>query len=477
MFLKSFLKSFLTNKRDRVIKKVKKVKKVKKKGEMDSQRQIHLERARHIFTNRRFLLQTDAEKENTYRILLEKGFDRDDCIALLQELGLTVPAWLAQVPISSCGFREWNRVFEQPETCKRMSRPMHQAILRILDKVSVNSNRDGDDLIYYHSHIGDAVKNLGSGENYDYLTPEFKALGYDDKITVLKEHGLREPDGINFKQWLLQQWGKNTMRYAKITNSHLMYIQSDFWYCAYPSMFAEAMCSSGLFTGYNHYPGSGFHFYGDKMDLFCVGSADIELEVRNLIRRTSSGSVSGSKLKVQFLQAEQCEWWNMTDEFLLSFYSAAPQTSDLSRGTKIRQWMFYPASVWPNVNLPILKHRGTVRSISGSAVHFANVATIGELNTYTRDLHTGNYIFMPDEDKYISVSARAVKLPLAFILGKNGNKIGDNKEELTIYSKIHVSQNPTDSYILHQDMIFAGTISNPVLIVGGQEITIPAFLL
>lgn len=448
---------------------------------MDSQRQIHLERARHIFTNRKFLLQTDAEKDEIYRILLEKGFDRDDCISLLQELGLTIPSWLAQVPTPSCGFSEWNKVFEQPETCKRMSRPMHQAILRILDKVSVNSNRDGNDLIYYHSHIGDAVKNLGSGENYDYLTPEFKALSYDDKITTLKEYGLREPGGINYRQWPLQQWGKNTMRYATLTNSHLLYVQSDFWYCAYPSMFAEAMCSSGLFTGYNHYPGSGFHFYGDKMDLFCVGSADIELEVRNLIKRTTANNTSNQtpKLKVQFLQAEQCEWWNMTDEFLLSFYSAAPQTSDLSLGSKIKQWMFYPASVWPNINLPVLKHRGTVKSMSGSSVNFANVATIGELNTYTKDLYTSNYTFVVadgDKDKrYISVNVKSVKLPLTFIVGDAMDD--DNGEGILVYSRSALSSNPTASYILHEDIIFAGTISNPMLIVGGQEITVPAFLL
>lgn len=175
--------------------------------------------------------------------------------------------------LTNCGYSDWSRIIEEPESCISLSRELK---LKITEILATQRN-----LIYYYSHPGDAVKNVGRQE-YNYLTPEFKSLSYEGKIEAIKNYGLREPGGINFREWPLQQWGKNIIRYSKLTNKHLLYVQADLWYCAYPLMFAEAMCSS-LFSGHKHYPGSGFHFFGPNIDLFCVGSIEAQIRSNNFL--------------------------------------------------------------------------------------------------------------------------------------------------------------------------------------------------
>lgn len=310
--------------------------------------------------------------------------------------------------------------------CNRLSVYMRLAINQILTR---------QDLIYYASHPGDSVKNTGL-ERYDHLTPEFKALSYDEKIRALKQHGLRESGGIGFKQWPLQQWGKNAMRYAKLANKHLLYIQSDLWYCAYPSMFAEAMYSSGILTSHKYYPGSGFHFFGPSMDLFCVGDWNIELEIRALLPRN-----------VQILHAEQREWLNIEDRLLFELYSSGRSDPD---------WLSYQPEIYPNINKPTRTHNGTIKTISGQNIVFRNAQTIGDLNNaFVNDEFYGRYII-----NKVSVNSTVTNLPLSWIPG-------DATEDLSIYGVRHMSANPTAKYKLNEDVIYAGTLNLPIGIIDG----------
>ena len=337
-------------------------------------------------------------------------------------------------PVSDCGIHDWSQVVSKGE-CNVLTPEMREVILAIF--------RKHKDLVYYHSHKGDAVKNTRAAR-YDYLTPEFKALSYDDKIEALKRHGLRSIDGINFKQWPLQQWGKNIMRYAKLTKKHLFYVQSDLNYCSYPSMFAEAMCSSGMFTGHKYYPRSGWHFFGPQMDLFCTGNWSIEEEVRQLLPR-----------HIELFDAGPDQWWNMTDGFLVDFYRA---------GGVVPDWMLYPASVWHNADLPVKSFSGTLQATGGPPVPFQNVKTTTELEHYSGNTHATIYsIFL--NGVYYRFVVGLKEIPLSRI-------IGDVDGNLQVFARSHMSTNQTDQYDLKQDVIFDGTLKSPRVIIGDETFNV-----
>jgi hypothetical protein len=346
--------------------------------------------------------------------------------------------------VNVCGFTEWNRIMEAPESCNRLSSDMKRTVEDIV--------RDNANLIYYYSHPGDAVKNAGDNRIYDYLTPEFKALSYGEKIDVLKRHGLRNFRGINFKEWPLQQWGKNLMRYAVLANKHILYVQADSWYCAYPSMFAEAMCSSEMFTGHKHYPGSGFHFYGPLIDLFCVGDYSIEREIKHIVSR--------AQRPIQTFKAEEYEWWNMTDQFLLSLYSSMPINNDISL---TKEWMLYPSIIWRNIDAPIKAYNGQIQTLTGMKIPFSNVRTFGDLQPYARQASVDSYSVLIN-GKYIRVDTTITKLPLTYLLGAEFN------DKVEIVGRTHMSQNPTAFYSLQEDVIFDGMLDQP----NGKIINIPA---
>lgn len=320
---------------------------------------------------------------------------------------------------------DWSRKVTDGN-CKRLSNEMRTVILQILKR---------PDLLYFASIFGDAVKNTNA-LHYDHLTPEFKALSYDDKVLAIKQHGLRNSDGIGFRQWPLQQWGKNAIRYAKLTNRHLLYIQSDWNYCAYPSMFAEAMASCGMFTGYKYYPGSGWHFPGEFMDLFCVGDWDIQIEIARLI-----------PARIQMLYGGQKEWQNLSDRLLLELYASGQQDPE---------WMAYPAEVYPRIHQPTRTYNGVIKEINGRNTVFKNAQTVGDLNAafYPNDF-VGRYRVVG-----VGVSSKSVNLPLTWILG-------DMTEDISFFGIHSMSTNPTDGYRINEDVEFDGTLTAPVAIRGG----------
>ncbi len=330
-----------------------------------------------------------------------------------------------QAPPATAINIDWSHKVTEGD-CKRLSNEMRAVILQILKR---------PDLIYFLSTLGDAVKNTNA-LRYDHLTPEFKALSYDEKVIAIKQHGLRNADGIGFRQWPLQQWGKNTMRYAKLTNKHLLYIQSDWNYCAYPSMFAEAMASCGMFTGYKYYPGSGWHFSGEFMDLFCVGDWAIASEIKSLV-----------PARIQMLYGGQREWQNLSDRLLLELYAS---------GKSDPEWMSYPAEVYPRIHQPIRSYNGTVKLINGKNAMFKNALTVADLNRAFRPDHfEGRYI-----RNGVAISSNMVNLPLTWILG-------DITEDISFYGSYNSSTNPTAGYRLNEDVEFDGTLSSPVAIRGG----------
>jgi hypothetical protein len=320
---------------------------------------------------------------------------------------------------------DWSRKVTDGN-CKRLSNEMRAVILQILKR---------PDLIYFLSTLGDAVKNTNA-LRYDHLTPEFKALSYDDKVLAIKNHGLRNSDGIAFRQWPLQQWGKNAMRYAKLTNKHLLYIQSDWNYCAYPSMFAEAIASCGMFTGYKYYPGSGWHFSGEFMDLFCVGDWSIASEIKSLV-----------PARIQIFHGGQREWQNLSDRLLLELYASGQDDPD---------WMAYPAEVYPRIRQPIRTYDGIVKLINGKNVVFKNARTVADLNAaFYPDHFEGRYI-----RNGVAINSNMVNLPLTWVLG-------DTTEDVSFYGSYNASTNPTAGYRLNEDVEFDGTLAAPVAIRGG----------
>lgn len=334
-----------------------------------------------------------------------------------------------------CGIQDWSRMVLN-NGCYRLSNSLKETIQAIVE--------NHKNLIYYRSHLGDAVKNTDN-MRYDYLTAEFKALSYDQKILALKEYGLRNIDGIGYRQWPLQQWGKNIIRYANLTNKHILYVQTDLAYCSYPSMFAEAMCSSGFFDGHKYYAGSGWHFFGPLMDLLCVGEWGIEEEIRNLIPS-----------QVPIFKAGPDQWWNMTDTFLIDVYNYRHNSNEW---WTIPEWMLYPISVWKNKHLPIKAFNGTLKMLTGSRIPFQNARTVADLHHYTRELPISRYIIRIKDDRYV-LSDQIKNVAISHIIGPFDG-------DLEILVPLNFSTNPTDAYDLKENIVFSGTLQAPVIIIDG----------
>jgi len=361
--------------------------------------------------------------------------------------------------ITNCGYTDWNKIVENPNNCRTLSKYMREALVSSL----LNAINNKQDIIFYRSHLGDSVKNDPNfAEKPSFLTDEFKALSYDGKVNFLLGRDLTnyKDNIIIYKQWPLQQWGKNVMKYSQLTNKHLIYVQSDLWHCAWPSTFAEAMCNN-LFIGYDHYPGSGFHFYGRNIDLFCVGDYSIVDEIKNVIVKTV-------KKPLQYFHAEVTDWLNMSNNFLLSLYSSQPYNNGKELSL-VREWMRYPSIVWKNLNagIPVRECSGKMIYLSGPSIPFQNIKTIGELNR-TRIRTTGNDGAVNYIINRLRIPYTIEKLDISLL---NNDK--QQSDDLTIMVQRQMGVNPAGSYNLNPDIIYDGTITDPIVIVDGVNIIVP----
>jgi len=333
-----------------------------------------------------------------------------------------------------CDSMDWLTIREKIQTCNILSNDLKNKINNILKNTS-------KDIVYYISNPGDAVKNSFTPINNDNkLTIEFKRMDYDDKADYLYNAGLRSRDDNNYRQWPLQQWGKNVMKYSKLTDKHLIYVQADYWYCAYPSTFAEALCYN-LFSGYKHYPGSGFHFFGDNIDLFCVGNSSIEYKITNIIKTFPN-------IRYQKFMADEHEWWRMTDEFLLDLYSTQPFNQDVK--LLIPEQMSYPIEYWTSEKKEPKSYSGSIKIGMSISNPFNNVRFVKDLNLLSEKYGFSRYVI-----NRRSISSKALNYPLVYMIDT------DPSISISVYGILSMSSNPTAKYNLQKDLIFSGTVDNP----------------
>lgn len=177
---------------------------------------------------------------------------------------------------------------------------------------------------------GDSIKNnyIG-GDNFSNphstlfkLAKNFKSMGYEEKAEYIRnKQGIDEGD-VDRGKWSRQQWPYNTIRYARDNNYHLIYIQADLAYCAWPSVYAEAMCGD-LYNKSEYLENSAFHFSGENNDLFCVGEYKVAYGLKNMSKRYINVKhvppVNGNY-----------EWLNFSDSFNKSFHENILDKEDIN---------------------------------------------------------------------------------------------------------------------------------------------------
>ena len=171
---------------------------------------------------------------------------------------------------NTCGFNDWLHIHNGPNECV--------TTIELLDKITSLVDhlvKRGKRVIILTSYY-DAVKNVHANKDipieevYDFLTDDFLALGYEAKANIVSRNGSK----YDFRNWSAQQWPYNTIRFANDNNYHLIYIQSDWNYCQFPSVFSQAMCGV-LYDTSEYIKDSAFHFSGRDHDLFCVGDSQM----------------------------------------------------------------------------------------------------------------------------------------------------------------------------------------------------------
>jgi hypothetical protein len=158
----------------------------------------------------------------------------------------------------------------------------------------------------------------------------------------------------------------------------------------------------------------------------------------------------------------------MTNNFLLSIYSSQPYNNGKELSL-VREWMTYPSIVWKNLSagISVRECSGKMNFITGPSIPFQNVRTIGDLNR-TRIRTTGddgpvNYII-----NRIRISYDNEKLDISLLF--NNEQPVDN---LTIMIQRQMGVNPAGNYNLNSDVIYDGTITNPIVIVDGVKTLVP----
>ena len=314
----------------------------------------------------------------------------------------------------------------------------------------------GKKVVVYTSY-GDAVKNFSDDVNvYDVLTGEFQALDYESKADIMKADNVRKVVRDNprdLKMWSRQQWPYNSLKYAQQNNIHVVYIQSDYNYCKYPSLFAEAMCGL-LYTRSQYIADAAFHFSGPDNDLFCVGPYEVADKLKQIATSFDIPIISVSS------DIGDYEWMNMTDEFMNSYYNYRIN----QKGNPL-EWMRYPWNFMSDKLDRVPAERIVeVKSITGIP-ETLNVK-------YVKDLQKSKIARGCSPSTYrLSIKCnvgggREFRGPLQ---GTWSNipidlYMYDMEDPVTIFVSFNLYNSPIPAYVFHENMTFDGTVDRPRLV-------------
>lgn len=230
---------------------------------------------------------------------------------------------------------DWVKINPMWEICTKTKTVGRETLKSIKDEIT-EARRKNQQIIFLFSCY-DAVKNSGLSTTknlsilqeearklYNILPGSWKKYSYEQKAdSIRKFQLLKSEPTLNTKQWSLQQWPHNLIRYCKINEIKLIYVQADHTYCKFPSVFAEAMAD----TLYTHYRSLDYYnhcFKGKNNTLYCLGDVGVAKEIANFLEMQYPGisilDNSATFKKYPTLNPD-INWVIMSDSYLNDVFS------------------------------------------------------------------------------------------------------------------------------------------------------------
>lgn len=226
---------------------------------------------------------------------------------------------------------DWVKINPYWKHCTLIKEASNDLLQSIDDEIKEAIDNDQAVIILFGGY--DAIKNYGLSPTKDLsviqrearklynILPEYwKMYSYEEKANSIRQlQMLRNNDTeLNKKAWSLQQWPHNLIRYCRLNDIKLIYIQADHTYCKFPSVFAEAMANT-LYTHYRVLDGYNHCFKGNNNTLYCVGDSNVALNILQFIELNYSGSniIGNNNIlpdKYPILNPD-INWVNMSDSY------------------------------------------------------------------------------------------------------------------------------------------------------------------
>ena len=176
----------------------------------------------------------------------------------------------------------------------------------------------------------DPARNLSTNQEeirrlYKIFPEYWKRYSYEEKAESIRElQMLDDRPVLNVKEWSLQQWPHNLIRYCMMNNIKLIYIQADHTYCKFPSAFAEAMANT-LYTHYQILHNYNYCFKGPNNTLYCVGDVAVADDILKYIQTnyTDINIVGNDKLLAKGYPKinPDINWVRMSDSYVNDIFS------------------------------------------------------------------------------------------------------------------------------------------------------------
>lgn len=276
---------------------------------------------------------------------------------------------MLKLPCENIRWRQFNSNFRE---CMNVKIVTNNLLDLFIKDISKDKKNEASPKVIVLIHHGDSVKNITDDQNdaeekYNVLTSAFKNANYSEKINIMRPM----PQDVDFRLWSRQQWPMNTINYTLVNNIKLVYIQADYNYCRYPSMFAEAMCNTLYDTYYRvddlFYYASSSH---QMQSLYNVGNYDICNKLAQIAEHHNIPVIRDVPGDI--------EWAMMAESYLNSLYNILLRNKQIPLNT----YIFYPWKViynnWPSEIKPI--------SVTISSLSQGSRQARG---TYIRDLNLG----------------------------------------------------------------------------------------
>jgi len=355
-----------------------------------------------------------------------------------------------------CKKYEWRKFNNNVDKCMEV-KYISKNLEKIFKKDIIEAKKSGKEVFLIH-HKGDAVKNISFDQEdankiYNILPKNWYNLSYEERANIMRDM----PKDIDLKKWSRQQWPYNSMRYAKNKGAMIIYIQSDYNYCRYPSIFSEAMCGV-LYNSTDRIDNLYYKSTGYNNSLYCVGNFEIGDKLQNIAEQEFNIKEISTRPDV--------EWANMSDTFLNDFYEKKISGKDVDN--KNISYIFFPwETIYHNINNYVKPVQVTVKRMFPSSYKIISNGISKEVYlptsvnvkaTYLSDIpHRDGENFLINKNFYVSTW----KIPLSLLFSEF--------EDKKIIAQMNLGV--TGKLLINNNVYFDGTYTNPKIRINNIDIT------